>query len=125
MKFATLRTPNGPRAVGLTADGRFVDLSAVDESLPQTALGLLCLEDGLGKAAAALERGEAAGQFVSGEPLPPVPDPGKILCIGLNYRDHAEETSSPIPTEPIVFGKFGNTLCGDGATVTLPAASQK
>ena len=47
--------------------------------------------------------------------LPPVPDPGKILCIGLNYRDHAKENNRAIPTEPVLFAKFANTLIGPGA----------
>ena len=42
--------------------------------------------------------------------LTPIPSPGKILCIGLNYRKHAEETGSPIPTYPVVFTRFNNTL---------------
>ena len=42
--------------------------------------------------------------------LCPIPAPGKILCIGLNYRKHAEETGSPIPTYPVVFTRFNNTL---------------
>ena len=44
------------------------------------------------------------------ELLPVIPDPEKILCIGLNYRKHAEETGSPIPTYPVVFTRFNNTL---------------
>jgi 2-keto-4-pentenoate hydratase/2-oxohepta-3-ene-1,7-dioic acid hydratase in catechol pathway len=51
----------------------------------------------------------------------PVPTPEKILCIGLNYRDHAAETGKPVPTEPIIFAKFANSLVGDGATVDVPA----
>lgn len=57
--------------------------------------------------------------------LPPVPMPEKILCIGLNYRDHAIETNSPIPTEPIVFSKFNSALIGHGDTIQLPAVSTK
>ncbi len=52
----------------------------------------------------------------------PVPDPQKIICIGLNYRDHAEETGQEIPTAPMWFAKFQNSLCGSGAPIVLPAA---
>lgn len=55
------------------------------------------------------------------EPTAPVTRPGKIICIGLNYRDHAAETGKPVPTEPIMFAKFANSLVGDGATVSVPA----
>lgn len=51
----------------------------------------------------------------------PVTTPEKIICIGLNYRDHAAETGKPVPTEPIMFAKFANSLVGDGATVAVPA----
>jgi 2-keto-4-pentenoate hydratase/2-oxohepta-3-ene-1,7-dioic acid hydratase in catechol pathway len=50
-----------------------------------------------------------------------IPRPGKIICVGLNYRDHAAETGKPIPTEPILFAKFANSVVGDGATVAIPA----
>jgi 2-keto-4-pentenoate hydratase/2-oxohepta-3-ene-1,7-dioic acid hydratase in catechol pathway len=55
----------------------------------------------------------------------PVPMPEKIFCIGLNYRDHAIETNSPIPTEPVVFSKFNSALIGHGEAIQLPAVSKK
>jgi 2-keto-4-pentenoate hydratase/2-oxohepta-3-ene-1,7-dioic acid hydratase in catechol pathway len=57
--------------------------------------------------------------------LPPIPDPEKILCIGLNYRAHAEETKQQIPDVPTVFAKFRNALAAPGGTVELPRASEK
>ena len=57
--------------------------------------------------------------------LPPVPTPEKVVCIGLNYRDHAIETGSEIPTEPVVFNKFVSTIVGHGDQIELPAVSQK
>ena len=59
------------------------------------------------------------------ELLAPVPAPGKIICIGLNYRDHAAETGKPIPTEPILFAKFANSVVPDGATVAIPALTDE
>jgi acylpyruvate hydrolase len=52
----------------------------------------------------------------------PVPDPEKIICLGLNYRDHAAESGQEIPTAPMWFAKFANSLIGSGQTVLLPAA---
>jgi len=52
----------------------------------------------------------------------PVPDAEKIICLGLNYRDHAEETGQEIPQAPMWFAKFRNSLCGSGADIVLPAA---
>jgi 2-keto-4-pentenoate hydratase/2-oxohepta-3-ene-1,7-dioic acid hydratase in catechol pathway len=51
--------------------------------------------------------------------LPPV-EPSKIICIGLNYQDHADETDSEIPERPLLFMKGPNTLAGHGDTITLP-----
>ena len=56
---------------------------------------------------------------------PPVPDPDKILCIGLNYRAHAAEAGIDPPDSPTFFAKFRNALAAPGATVPLPAASEK
>jgi len=52
-----------------------------------------------------------------------VTHPNKIICVGLNYRKHAEETGSPIPQYPILFNKFNNTLTGHGSDVALPRVS--
>jgi 2,4-didehydro-3-deoxy-L-rhamnonate hydrolase len=52
--------------------------------------------------------------------MAPVQRPGKILCIGLNYRDHALETGQAIPERPIVFTKFANSVIGPGESVLVP-----
>ena len=54
-----------------------------------------------------------------------MPRPGKIVCIGLNYRDHAAETGKAVPTEPVLFAKFANSVVADGATVAIPAATSE
>jgi len=59
------------------------------------------------------------------ELLAPVPDPEKIVCIGLNYCEHAAEGRLEPPEVPTFFAKYANALTGDGATVTLPASSRK
>jgi len=57
--------------------------------------------------------------------LAPITDPEKIVCIGLNYRKHAEEGGLEPPESPTIFGKYRNALAAPGATVRLPAASRK
>src|SRR3954452_5945550 len=57
--------------------------------------------------------------------VPPVPDPDKIICIGLNYRSHAAEAGIDPPEQPTFFAKFRNALAPPDATVALPAASEK
>lgn len=57
--------------------------------------------------------------------LPPVPDPRKIVCLGLNYGSHARETGRDAPDSPTIFGKYANALASPGAEVKLPSFSQK
>ncbi|HLI33075.1 MAG TPA: fumarylacetoacetate hydrolase family protein [Solirubrobacteraceae bacterium] len=70
------------------------------------------------------ERAQSAGR---GTPLadvrllPPVPDPQKIICLGLNYRDHAAEVGQPLPGAPMWFAKFANSLVGHEAEIVLPS----
>jgi len=72
-------------------------------------------------------QGTAASDLLSTEVelLPPVPDPDKIVCIGLNYRAHAAEAGIDPPERPTFFAKFRNALASPGATVSLPDASGK
>src|SRR3954470_23325294 len=57
--------------------------------------------------------------------LPPVPDPGRIICLGLNYRQHAEEAGIEAPEVPTFFPKWANALAAPGADVALPSYSDK
>ncbi len=56
---------------------------------------------------------------------PPVPDPDKIICLGVNYREHAAEAQLELPTVPLFFAKFRNSLIGPAASVLLPHASEQ
>lgn len=76
--------------------------------------------DGVAKAVAGIPPAGALGELLLG---PPVPDPEKILCIGLNYHAHAEETRLEAPPAPTIFAKFRNSLIGDGAPIVVPAVA--
>lgn len=75
----------------------------------------------------------AGAAVVEGEPIPlasvrpiaPVPRPGKVIGVGLNYRDHAGESGQPIPEEPILFPKFANSVIGPGAPIVIPSATKE
>jgi 2-keto-4-pentenoate hydratase/2-oxohepta-3-ene-1,7-dioic acid hydratase in catechol pathway len=54
---------------------------------------------------------------------PPIPDPDKIICLGLNYRDHAAEAGLDLPVSPMLFAKYRNSLIGPTSPIVLPAAS--
>src|SRR6266550_5997382 len=55
----------------------------------------------------------------------PVPRPGKLICIGLNYRDHAAESNMAIPERPVVFSKFATAVIAPGEAIVLPASSKQ
>ncbi len=78
--------------------------------------------DGLAELGAQASGSAARLELADVRLLAPVPDPEKIICLGLNYRDHAEESGQPIPAAPMWFAKFANSLIGSGAQIVLPAA---
>ena len=95
---------------------------------PRGARELLSAHHGAGLRELAARAEDAAGAGAGSVALAgaklcaPVPDPQKIVCIGLNYRDHAAETGQEIPAAPMWFAKFANSLCGSGSAVLLPRA---
>ncbi|HZZ72459.1 MAG TPA: fumarylacetoacetate hydrolase family protein [Pirellulales bacterium] len=122
MRLISYQTSNGPRVAGVRADG-YVDLQQTDDSLPSGMKSLLAMgPHGLQRAAAALERGKALDKN-GVRLLAPVPDPQKVICIGLNYADHARETKKEPPAEPVVFCKFPTAVRAPGETIELPAVS--
>ena len=68
-----------------------------------------------------------AGEAVLGDVtlLSPVPSPSKIICVGLNYRDHAIESGMAIPETPMIFAKFPSSVVGPGAAIVLPEDSDE
>lgn len=128
MKLGMLLSEGILKPVGVEIRGTetlFVDLRAVDDSLPTNLLEILQTPGDLDRAGRALQTGVAQERWITGELQAPLTAPEKILCIGLNYRDHATETRSPIPEEPVCFGKYANTLIGPGQNIVLPAVSKK
>ncbi|WP_417898685.1 fumarylacetoacetate hydrolase family protein [Bacillus haimaensis] len=71
---------------------------------------------------------ESDTHFIQKEDLhwgPCVPNPGKIICVGLNYQKHAEETNSPIPEYPILFNKFSNTITSHNSRIVIPKTTDQ
>jgi 2-keto-4-pentenoate hydratase/2-oxohepta-3-ene-1,7-dioic acid hydratase in catechol pathway len=126
MRLATIQTPAGPHAAVLQGDS-YVDVHATQADLPPSVRRLL--EGGptlLRAAADAAARPDAVRLPAdSVKFLPPIPDPQKIICIGLNYRDHAAETGAPIPADPVLFSKFTTALVGHGDYIVLPPVSRE
>ncbi len=122
MRLVTYRRDDAARAGALTADG----VRDAAEVLGIEAIGVreLIADGRVEELRRGLERADASP--VSGaELLPPLPDPDKIVCIGLNYRSHAAEAGIDPPDQPTFFAKFRNALAPADTTIDLPAASEK
>jgi 2-keto-4-pentenoate hydratase/2-oxohepta-3-ene-1,7-dioic acid hydratase in catechol pathway len=81
-------------------------------------------EDAFGKASSKWKDAKADHSMMSVTLLPPIPNPDKIICIGLNYKDHAAESGSKIPEHPAVFLRLSNTLVGHGSPMICPKVSR-
>ena len=123
MRWVTVQTEQGPRACGVVGK-EYVDVNAADSGYPASVRELLALGgEAQHHAWAALLRGKVRYDAASTRLLAPVPDPRKIVCLGLNYRDHAIESGAEIPSEPILFSKYPTSLIGHGASIVLPDES--
>ncbi|NEC65815.1 fumarylacetoacetate hydrolase family protein [Streptomyces sp. SID9727] len=123
MKLLRVGTAGAERPALLDEDGTLRDLSGL---VPDIDGALLADEDALARVRAAAASGglptlDAGGLRVG----PPLARIGKIVCIGLNYHDHATETGASIPDEPILFFKAPDTVVGPEDTVLVPRGSVK
>lgn len=126
MRLATIQGPTGPRLVVQRGD-QYLDVRAADVRLPAGMRELLQAGPAALQALAEAARRPGATPVPAADVrlLPPVPDPPKIVCLGLNYRDHAAESGAPIPKEPVLFSKYATALVGDGAPIVLPPVSKE
>jgi acylpyruvate hydrolase len=103
-----------------------VDLNQAEPGLPADMLGFLEAGDAARQLAeSVVARAQADIDLADVVLKAPVPRPGKIICIGLNYRDHAEETGQAIPEYPTVFSKYSTAAIGPLEPIVLPRVSQK
>src|SRR5688572_1111265 len=121
MRLATIETWAGPRAAVQQGDA-FIDLHATEPHLPPSVRLLLEGGPALLEAAAEVARKKGAVSYPAAAVKfhSPIHDPRKIVCIGLNYKDHAAESGAPIPKEPILFSKYSTALIGHNETIVLP-----
>ena len=126
MRFATIETWAGPRAALLVGDS-YLDIHATDANLPGNLRQLLEGGPDMMRAAADLANRPSAVKYPASQAKyhAPIVDPRKIICVGLNYKDHAAESGSPIPKEPILFSKYPTALIGHGQSIVLPKVSQE
>ena len=115
MKLATIRTASGTRAVRLDGDA-LVDLGAAD-------LGEFLRRDDWADAAASATGPSypaAGAEFAT-----LVPNPSKVVCVGLNYKKHITEMGRPLPEYPTLFTKFADTLIGATDDILRPGETEE
>ncbi|WP_447005346.1 fumarylacetoacetate hydrolase family protein [Saccharothrix isguenensis] len=115
--------PSGSERPAVRADdGLTYDLTPLTDDVT----GAFLADDGIARTRAALAARELHPIVVDGVRVgPPIAAVGKLVCIGLNYRDHAEETGAPAPSEPVVFLKTPDTIVGPDDEVLVPRRSVK
>jgi 2-keto-4-pentenoate hydratase/2-oxohepta-3-ene-1,7-dioic acid hydratase in catechol pathway len=116
--------PGAEKPVARVDDDSYVDLSDVVPDVDEAFLG----SGGLDRIRPVVAERAAAGHVrrFDGERVgAPIARPHQILCIGLNYRDHAAETGQAVPDEPILFTKSPNTLVGPDDDIRIPRGSTK
>ena len=123
MKLLRVGAPGREIPAVRSDDGRILDISELTADVD----GPFLAGDGVARVRAALDAGTlpelpGADELRIGAP---VVRPGKVVCIGLNYREHAEETGAKIPERPVVFLKASYTVVGPNDTVLIPRGSTK
>lgn len=123
MKLLRVGTAGAERPALLDAEGTLRDLSGIVDDID----GALLADAGaLGRVRAAAEAGELPALDAEGLRIgPPLGRIGKVVCIGLNYHDHARETGAEPPAEPVIFFKAADTVVGPNDTVLVPRRSTK
>jgi 2-keto-4-pentenoate hydratase/2-oxohepta-3-ene-1,7-dioic acid hydratase in catechol pathway len=115
----------------LSSSGQVIDLTRLVSEGDLTEAGVLeCfdLDSGfLEKASSTRRDGGPAIELARSDVIvcAPVPRPGKIICIGLNYRDHAAESGMAIPESPVIFSKFSSCAIGPSAAIVIPQGSSQ
>ncbi len=124
MKLVSFLQDDQPR-IGLVRGDELVDLSDADSSLPRCMKALLEMgPEGLERVRTFAEA-PATQLLKHAKLLPPVSHPEKVICVGVNYADHAAESGMEPPSEPVIFNKFPTTLRAYGDEIVLPALSSE
>lgn len=127
MNLVTIRTENGNN-LGIKTEKGILNVTA---AMPDIIDSQTIIENGLSELIELKEKvlkGEEACEFLEEDKLnlgPCVIAPSKIVCVGLNYRKHAAESNSEVPTSPILFNKYNNSLAGHKDVITLPRDSEQ
>jgi 2,4-diketo-3-deoxy-L-fuconate hydrolase len=123
MKLFRFGEEGGEKPGLILPDGRRIDVSGIGSDYDEAFLG----GDGMARLKEWAEANKGgAPEVAEGVRLGPATcRPSKIVCIGLNYADHAEETGAELPVEPIIFSKASSSWCGPNDNVIIPRDSEK
>lgn len=122
MRIARVGQPGFERPVAISDDGTAYDLARITDDID----GSFLTEDGINRVRDALSTNQLPLFSLAGQRFgSPVARPGMLMCIGLNYRQHAVETAAEIPAEPILFMKATRCVVGPNDTVLVPRTSEK
>ena len=126
MRLVTYREKNvpdaGPRA-GVLIGQSIVDVNGADRDLPSDVLGLIQGGPFVLNRVRTAAAGASARPLAEVRLLAPIPRPPKIICIGVNYADHAAEAGRALPTKPSVFLKAPSTVIGPGEPIVRPSTT--
>ena len=129
MRLFSYRNKNHEKGIGVLCakdSQQFVDLSATDSTIPKSLLGLLEMDGGLAKAQQALSNPKAVIRNLEDIQFDILIDrPGKIVCMGLNYADHAKEGGNARPEYPSFFMRGPSSLAAHMAPIIRPKVSDK
>lgn len=116
----------GKPTLGVRRNGELIDLSIAAKDLPQDLGGLLAAGKSALKKAETAAKKATKRAVVKGRIsyLPPIANPGKIICIGLNYRDHAAEAKMKVPDYPVLFLRYANSLVAHKQPMIRPKLSK-
>ncbi len=123
MRFMVGRRGGATSVFGVAGD-QAVDLTARDAAFGADLRGVIGMADGLARAAALMDGAETI-PVDSIEPALPIAQPGKIICLGLNYVDHIKEGGYDIPTYPALFMRGPNSVMAAGAPMIRPTCSEQ
>nr|KAG5691785.1 hypothetical protein BaRGS_003181 [Batillaria attramentaria] len=119
---------NGRKAVGveMKEGGDIVDVTEVDPTVPRNMRDFI---QGGAPNLTAARNAVSSGHFIlkreNVKVLAPITNPEKVLCVGMNYKDHCEEQGVPVPEEPVIFSKFNSSIIGPEDDLVYPEETKQ
>jgi len=122
-----LRTDPTKREVGLRVGQEIINLKTIKTGLPNTLLELLTHHGDFLEELEKVKLNEIKDRIPMDQVklLAPILNPDKVVCVGMNYKDHCEEQNVPVPVEPILFSKFASSITGPNEPIRYPSITKE